>query len=382
MTKRWFFRAAGGLLLLALGWRIVMLVLASGQTPASRSAQAPVAVQVEAVRREGIRDIRELTGTIFPAYQYVVAPKVAGRIMDIGVRIGDWVEADQVVARLDDAEFQQALLEAQANLRIAQANLAEARSQFALAEQELARVRSLQEKGISSSAELDAAATSFDALESRINLAEAQVQQRQAALTSARIRLGYTVLHASKPGYVGERFVDPGSMLAPNAAVVSIIGIDTVIVRTTVIERIYGQVQAGQPATITVDAFPEQRFAGQVARLAPELREASRVARMEVEVPNAGQQLKPGMFSRVELVLMEKESAQIVPAPALVHRQGVRGVFAVDEGEDTARFIPVTVGVETAERIEIITPHIAGKVVTLGHHLLQDGTPVLLPDSR
>ncbi len=382
MTKRWFFRAAGGLLLLALGWRIVLLVLASGQTPASRSAQAPVAVQVEAVRREGIRDIRELTGTIFPAYQYVVAPKVAGRIMDIGVRIGDWVEADQVVARLDDAEFQQALLEAQANLRIAQANLAEARSQFALAEQELARVRSLQEKGISSSAELDAAATSFDALESRINLAEAQVQQRQAALTSARIRLGYTVLHASKPGYVGERFVDPGSMLAPNAAVVSIIGIDTVIVRTTVIERIYGQVQAGQPATITVDAFPGQRFAGQVARLAPELREASRVARMEVEVPNAGQQLKPGMFSRVELVLMEKESAQIVPAPALVHRQGVRGVFAVDEGGDTARFISVTVGVETAERIEIITPHIAGKVVTLGHHLLQDGTPVLLPDSR
>ena len=361
-------------------WRIGALVTGDGQGSSGRFSSPPVAVEVVEVSRQSIRETMQMTGTIYPLYQYIVAPKVAGRIMRINKRIGDWVEPGESVARIDDGEYQQMVLEAEANLRIAHANLAETRSQFELAGQELERVRSLQEMQIAPRSDLDAAETKYEALESRMELAEAQVEQRQAGLNAARIRLSYTNLKAAEPGFVGERFVDEGSLLAPNAPVVSVIGIDTVIVRTTVIERVYGQVRVGQPADIQVDAFPDMVFSGRVSRIAPKLQESSRVAQMEVEVANDSLYMKPGMFCTVTVALAEKDSAQVVPTQAVVTRNSESGLFVVREGETTAHYVPVETGIVSSELTEIVRPALEGRVVTLGQHLLQDGSTVILPE--
>jgi RND family efflux transporter MFP subunit len=365
--------------LAVLGWRIVALMVGNQGSASGRFGRPPVAVEVDSVRYAPIQEMRELTGTIYPLYRYVVAPKVSGRVISINKRIGDPVRRGEFVAKIDDGEYQQAVLEAEANLKIAYANQAETKSELELARQELERVKSLEEKHISSVAELETAQSKFEALQSRMELAEAQVEQRQAAANSARIRLGYTTLSATEPGFVGERFVDEGAMLAANAPVVSVIGIDTVIVRTTVIERVYGLVKIGQRATLEVDAFPGREFSGRVSRIAPMLEQASRVAQMEVEVTNDSLALKPGMFCKVTLVLAEKPSAQVVPTRAIVTRDGSTGVFVVGNGETTARFVPVNVGISAPELTEIIDPVIEGVVVSLGQHLLEDGSTVILP---
>ncbi|MEW6755563.1 MAG: efflux RND transporter periplasmic adaptor subunit, partial [Candidatus Latescibacterota bacterium] len=355
MRKRHVLWVLGAAVLALLAWRTVGLVL-GGPGAGGRPERPPVAVETDSVRFEPIQESRQLTGTVYPLYHYIVAPKVAGRVVRIRQRIGDWVERGEEVARIDDAEYEQQLLEAEASLRVAQASLTESQSQFALARQELARVQSLQEKGIASPAELDAATTNHEALQSRIQLAQAQVEQRQAALNMARIRLEYTVLRATEPGFIGERFTDEGSLLAPNSPVVSVIGIDTVIVRATVVERVYGQVRTGQPAQVEVDAFPGRRFHGHVSRVAPMLQEASRVAQLEVEVANDSLLLKPGMFSRVRLVLAEKERAQVVPSRSLVSRNEAHGLFVVPPGQSVARYVPVQPGITTPERVEIVQP--------------------------
>lgn len=378
MKKRNIAKIAVAAFLLFLAYRIVLLIAGGGEGDSGRFGSPQVAVEVDVVRHEHIQDRRQFTGSIYPLYQYIVAPKVSGRVMEINVRIGDWVESGEVIARIDDAEYQQEVLEAEANLRISQANLAEAKSQFELAEQELDRVRSLQEKGIASPSELDAADTNREALESRVELAQAQVEQRLAALNSAKIRLGYTVLLGTEPGFVGERFVDEGGLLATNSPVVSVIGIDTVIVRTTVIERVYGQIELGQPAQIEVDAYPDKSFDGRVSRLAPMLDQASRVAQLEVEVANDSQLLKPGMFCRVNVVLAEKDSAQVVPSRSVVRRGESEGIFLLDEEESTARYVPVEIGITTPEMSEVLSPHIEGLVVTIGQHLLEDGSRVVV----
>lgn len=378
MKKRNIVKIAGAAFLLFLAYRIVLLVAGGGEGDSGRFGSPQVAVEVDVVRHEHIQDRRQFTGSIYPLYQYIVAPKVSGRVMEINVRIGDWVESGEVIARIDDAEYQQDVLEAEANLRISQANLAEAKSQFELAKQELDRVRSLQEKGIASPSELDAAATNHEALESRVELARAQVEQRLAALNSAKIRLGYTVLRGTEPGFVGERFVDEGGLLATNSPVVSVIGIDTVIVRTTVIERVYGQIELGQPAQIEVDAYPDKSFGGKVSRLAPMLDQASRVAQLEVEVANDSQLLKPGMFCRVNVVLAEKDSAQVVPSRSVVRRGESEGIFLVDQEGATARYVPVELGITTPEMSEVLSPPIEGLVVTIGQHLLEDGSRVVV----
>jgi RND family efflux transporter MFP subunit len=358
-------------------WRIFSLIFTGGES--ARPARPPVAVEVDSVSVGPIREARQLTGTVYPQYQYIVAPKVSGRILQIRKRIGDRVRGGEWIALIDDAEYQQAVLEAEANLKIGQASLTESRSQFELAGQEKQRAQQLQAKGIASPAELDAAVTNFAAQESRYALAQAQVEQREAALKSARIRLGYTRLTASKPGFVGERFVDEGALLAPNSAVASVVGIDSVIVRTTVIERDYNRIRIGQKAAVSVDAFPSRQFSGVVSRIAPMLQEASRVAQMEVEVRNDSLLLKPGMFARVEVITAEKDSAQIVPAAAVVSRNGESGIFTASPVEGVAHYIPVKIGIATPDRVEILSPVLEGWVVTLGQHLLDEGSPILLP---
>jgi RND family efflux transporter MFP subunit len=379
MKKKHIAWMVGAVFLAVLAWRIVLLVTGDGDGSSWRSGRPPVAVEVAGVAFEPIQETMQMTGTIYPLYRYIVAPKVSGRIIRIGKRIGDWVKPGETIAKIDDGEYQQMLLEAEANLRIAYANLAETQSQHELAKQELERIQSLQERQIASISELEAARTEFEALESRMELARAQVEQRQAALNSARIRLGYTTLVAAEPGFIGERFVDEGSLLAPNSPVVSVIGIDTVIVRTTVIERAYGQIRQHQAAKVEVDAFPAEAFHGRVARIAPMLQEASRVAQMEVEVANDSLLLKPGMFCKVTVVLNEKDSAQVVPSQAVVTRNGARGVFVVKEAESIAHYIPVELGITTPGKTEIVAPILEGSVVSLGQHLLEDGSSVILP---
>lgn len=379
MKKKSLFIVLAALFLLFLLWRIAALIFGGSDNAKRGSGQLPVAVETDSVRYEPIEEIRQFTGSVYPIYQYILAPKVSGRLLSIRKRIGDWVRAGEVVAVIDDAEYQQALREAEANLKIAEASLIEAQSQAILAAQELERVRLLKEKGIAAQAEFDVASSNEVARKSRLELAQAQVEQRQAALKSAQIRLNYTRLTASEPGFVGERFVDEGALLSVNSAVVSVVGIDRVIVRTTIVERDYGRIEVGQAATVHVDSWPGKGHAGLVARIAPVLDEAARVAKMEVEVDNSGRMLKPGMFARVMVTLASSAGAQTVPSKAIVGRDGASGLFSVSADGKSARYVPVEIGIVSGERTEILSPKLTGPVITLGQHLLQDGSLIILP---
>ncbi len=378
--KKNLIRIIAIIFILFLGWRIIILVTKSGEK--SRKPGRPsVAVLVDSVKYGPIQEINMFTGTVYPLYQYIVAPKVSGRIINIKKRIGDWVRRGEIITRIDDAEYQQAVLEAEANLKIARAALSEAVSQFELSGQEFKRVQSLNEKGIASPSELDAATSNYSAQESRLTLARAQVEQREASLKSAKIRLAYTVLAATEPGFIGERFVDEGNLLAPNSPIVSVIGIDTVIIKTTIIERVYGRIRTGQMAEVEVDAFPTKRFYGKVSQIAPMLQQASRMANIEVKVANDSLFLKPGMFARLRVILEDKKLAQLIPAEALVSRGGENGIFVVESEKKIVRYIPVSPGIITKEKVEILSPKIEGMVVTLGQHLLEDGSPVIFSNT-
>ncbi len=155
--------------------------------------------------------------------------------------------------------------------------------------------------------------------------------------------------------------------------------------RTTIIERDYGDIHVGQAAAVVVDAFPDQQFHGTVARIAPMLEESSRVAQMEIEVLNESLTLKPGMFAKVHVVLKEKDSARVVPSEAVVRRNGENGIFVVEKDSATqklvARYYPIETGITTLDRTELLKPEIEGQVVTLGHHLLDDGSVLILTDT-
>jgi len=138
-------------------------------------------------------------------------------------------------------------------------------------------------------------------------------------------------------------------------------------------------VHVGQTVTVATDAWPGREFVGRIARIAPMLKESSRQARVEVEIPNAEGLLKPGMFIRARIEFDRRPNATLIPATALARRSAGEGVFLADAAGRSVRFVTVTTGLAEGEHLEVVKPaDLAGMVVTLGQHLLEDGSPILV----
>ena len=369
----------------AAGWGLYKYATGSVTTKGSPRAGASVAVETEVVRKGAIRDIGVFTGSLQAKSQFMVAPKVGGWLKEILVNIGDPVSRNQIVAVLDDEEFAQQVEQARAELAVAKANAANCATDLDIARREYERAKALRERQIASASELDASEAAFNAAETRYKVAVAQTDQRESALKAADLRLSYTKVQAfweegDQTRVVGERFVDEGALLQVNQPIVSVLENDPLTAVVYVIERDYSKVEVGKQAAVTTDAFPGRTFAGVIVRIAPLLRESSRQGRVELEVPNPEHLLKPGMFIRTEVEFARREDATLVPITALVKRSGKEGVFTVDTKTLKARFVAVTTGIVSGETAEVVEPEVSGLVVTLGNHLLEEGSDVILPE--
>jgi RND family efflux transporter MFP subunit len=369
-----------------IGW-LMYTKMPLSKKQSARERGISVAVEVTPIRKTLIREVGVFTGTLLPESQYIVAPKIAGRLNKIFIDIGDYVKQRQLIAILEDEEYVQQVDQARAELDVARANIEENRSALNLAQREFERARALREKKIVSESELDAAEAHYKAMLAKQKVAQAQIAQKESELKTAQVRLGYTRITASWENgstarIVGERFVDEGTMLTANAPIASIIDIRNLKAVIHVIERDYPRVAIGQQAIISTDSYHDRTFSGTIARIAPLLKEAARQARVEVDIPNPGNLLKPGMFVRVEIEFARHADATVVPVNALTKQNGQRGIFLADTEAMRAKLIPVKVGIISDNMAEILEPAVSGMVVTVGQHLLEDGAAITVPEKK
>ncbi len=368
------------------GWFVVKSLTGASQGTGPRAGT--VAVEIAPIVEGRIVDLGLFSGTIIPKSQFVIAPKVSGKLKKLYVDIGDRLRNGDLVAQLEDEEYQQQVIQAEADLNVARANLEEARSAVELARKELERSESLHKKGIQSDAQLDSARAQFNAQESRAKVSEAQVSNREAALEAARVRLSYTRIQASwekSSGirYVGERFVHEGALLSPNSQIISVIELQPVTAVIFATDKEYFRIQPGQDVAVSSTAFPGQAFHGRVTRVAPLLQETSRQARVEIDIENESNTLKPGMFVNAQIEFGRREKAKLVPFSSLVQRGGRQGVFLADVENKKAVFREITLGIVEGENAEVVEPaDISGYTVVLGQHLLQDGMNIILPEKK
>jgi len=368
----------------AAGWQLYTRVFdLSAQKKTGRPA-VKVPVETKPIQKGTICDVSVLSGSLEAKSQFVVAPKVSGWLKKLLVNVGDIVQQNQVIAILDDEEFTQQVEQARAELKVAQANAENCTSDLDMAKREYDRAKALREKQIASASELDVSEGAFNASQAKLKVSLAQVAQKDAALKAADLRLSYTQVRAFwengvQNRVVGERFVDEGALLQINQPIVSILENDPQTAVVYVIERDYPKMKVGQEAIVTTDAYPDRTFTGTIVRIAPMLKESSRQARVEIEVPNPEHLLKPGMFIRASVEFARHENVTQVPLTALVRRNGKEGVFIADTANLKARFVAVTTGIINGELAEISKPQISGIVITMGNHLLEDGSGITLP---
>jgi RND family efflux transporter MFP subunit len=368
----------------ALGWVIFGQILDRPGSKKSAKASRPVPVEVARIQRGPIALQRTFSGELEALAEFVVAPKVSGRVERVIVNIADTVKRGQVVAELDNDEYVQAVAQAQADLVVAKAKLSEAKSALENANREFKRTESLLKRGIASDSEFDAARQDQLAKQAQLKVAAAQVTKAESSLETANIRLRYTKVTAGWTGgdeqrLVAERYVDEGQTVAANAPLLLIVELHPIVGVVFVTERDYAYLKPGQLVSLTTDAYLGEQYQGRIDRIAPVFRKSTRQARIEMTIDNPQHRLKPGMFIRATVVLAQVPEATIVPEQALTVRDDRRGVFIVSEDGRSVAWREVKVGIRAGDRVQVEGDGLSGRVVTLGQQLVNHGAPITIP---
>jgi multidrug efflux pump subunit AcrA (membrane-fusion protein) len=398
-----------------------LLMLACGggsQAQSNANAQnantAPVAVDVTtapAITRELPRFF-EATGSLAADEQTDVAPSIAGKVVQVGVELGSYVKAGQMIVKLDDndsrirleqtiAQLQQtqaALRQAEAkiNLRPGQtfdptrvADVGSARVALELAEKQLRRFERLIETGDVSRSSYDQQKAQRDQLKEQYELALNRARQDYAAIAAARAtvasaetqvaaarrNLSYALVYSPINGYVSDRPADLGEYVSPTTKVATVVRTNPLRARMDIPEQAVSVIRTGQSVSVNVSAYPDRNFSGRVHHIAPSVTPNSRTMTVEAEVENGEGLLKPGQFATVRILQSETSAALLVPQRAVRNEAGANYIFVVKNGRAEKRLIQL--GQADGELVEIksgLAPD--EQVATSNVELLNDGSPV------
>jgi RND family efflux transporter MFP subunit len=170
--------------------------------------------------------------------------------------------------------------------------------------------------------------------------------------------------------------------MAVGSPIITVVGLDTVFVELAVTEQDSQNLKPGKTAAVTTDAIPDKTFDGVVYRMAPFFQSASRTAAVEIALRNNSRLLKPGMFARINITLNSDGHARVVPSAALIEKDGKFSVFVVGDSSKVTN-VPVRVGINDGKYAQILSPaDLDGHIVTLGQHLLKDGSTVTVPAGK
>ncbi len=339
--------------------------------------------------------------TLQPFEVVQVRPEASGKIEELYIEIGDWVEEGQPMALLDQEDLYNQLEAARVDLSRSQANYDlvsrgytprelqgyEAQidsAQLALneAREDLNYVKELHESGFASDEELDTAEYTVeqaelnlrqaqDALDvlldgstsEEIRSASASVQISRLNVQNAENSLGDATIFCPMSGVVLERFVTEGSVIVSSLAsfsggdpVCSIGDLSSMKAYAYVDENDIGMVEIGQVCELDVDAYRGEIFEGLVLKIHPQAVSQGGVTvfTVEVEVPNDEERLMAGMSCEVEIITEKFDEVLLVPDPAVVMRDDRHWVFVVDE-DDRIEAREIEVGETNYEYTEVIS---------------------------
>jgi len=347
---------------------------------AQKKPEDAIVVNVVKPERITMLDERVYSGTTQAWSSFDIDPEISAKLVSLKFDIGDIIKKGDLIAQLDDSNYDQAVRQAEAELAVAKAKDVEVKALLKLRTSQYDRLKLLHERNATSDSEFENAESAMKVQEAALVQSEANIQNCEARLAAAKVKLDDTKIFAewntgSDVRHVGDRYVDEGTLVSPGKPILKIIEIDRIKARIPIIERDFRFLQVGQKAEVTTDAYPGESFEGTVEMISNELAESTRTVVAILSIPNKDFRLRPGMFVRVRIVLSEHKDTQAVPPNAILSRNDQRGIFTIAANQ-TAQFIPVQTGLETRSRVEILSPELKGPVVTVGNHMLENGKQV------
>ncbi len=329
--------------------------------PETAAAVATVVdVPIVTVTVGNIESALEISGTLAPRSRVPVKPKLPGTLDRVLVDIGDAVSAGQTIATIDRREIDAQVDAAVAAVAVAKAALDTAEASLANAVLEHDRAKNLFDKGALPRQRLDAANTAHRAAVAQRDLATANLAQANAALRRAKEVQSNSTVTSPVTGFIVERNYDAGAMPGDRPIVV-VADLREMKLEAGVSELEAGRLRVGLEASVAVQAKPGQKFAGQLAAIAPEVDERNRHFKVDVRVPNDGRTLLSGMYATARIIEATTTNAVIVPKDAVATRDGRRVVQKVQG--DSVTVVEVTEGLADGGRVQIVKGLAAGDTV-------------------
>ncbi|MBX6394982.1 MAG: efflux RND transporter periplasmic adaptor subunit [Alicyclobacillaceae bacterium] len=405
-----------------LGFILITLTLtgaslagcAAGSHAPTRQARA-VPVETEVVKTGTIGGTLTLAGQLQASTMTKVAPKQAGKVTQVLVKVGDAVQAGQPLVRLDTTDLENQLRQQQAALQAARAQLDKAKTDAqnsftqassALTQAQIAlqdaktnyeRTKNLFDAGAASQQQLDQAATNlqtkqaaYDAAlqqyhsaapggnplnQDSVKVAQAQVAQAEAAVANIQRQLDQATVTAPISGVVASRDVEVGEYASPQSAVVTIAQTNPVKATVQVPETAISQVKPGLAVRVVVPAAGQQEMSGTLARVSPVEDNTTKSYPADVEIPNPDGRLKPGMVAQITIQGLTPVQGLVIPASALVETPDGPKVFTVEN--NVAHQHLIQIGAVDSQHVQVLKGLKEGDVlVVAGQEFLGEGAQV------
>lgn len=355
-SQPWRISGTVGKLLLAAGLAgglVLLLLLLAGYFKAKVPAQTvasqrpvPASAQTGQVRLLRRPQQEAAVGTVRAVHEAAVAAKLLARVVEVNVKAGQAVTRDQVLIRLDDADLQARLRQAEASARAAKANLEKAETDFGRAEK-------LRPTNAISKEEYERTAAIF-------RTAKAEADRTEQAIKEAKVLVDHATIRAPLTGTVIDKKVEVGDMVVPGQVLLTLYDPTRMQMVATVRESLATRLQVGQKLPGRLDALGHDCEAT-VSEIVPEAQAASRSFLVKVTGP-CPPGVYSGMFGRIYIPLGEEE-AVIVPQRAVLQIGQLDLVDVVVEGQLRRR--NVQLGRTFAEGREVLAGLKPGELVVL-----------------
>lgn len=321
-------------------WLFLAVILAAGckkkEAPGGTGAPGGFATQVVGlpVKAEAILESVSLVGNVMANESVDLTAETEGIVREIRFQEGQPVQKGEALVYLDDTKLAPQLAEAEAQLELSRTSYE--------------RVKQLRQEKLISQQEYDTASAAFTA-----NQATVDLKRRQ--LKDARILAPFS-------GITGARQISPGQVITRSTRLTQLVDLETVKVEVAVPERYLSQLKTGQQVEFRVAAFPKEVFKGEIYFISPQLDLGMRTALVKARISNPEHKLRGGMFANLELTFELKDSALVIPEPALINNGDTTLVFVVSP-TNTAIMKPVITGLRLAGKVEIVKGLAPGETV-------------------
>ena len=275
-----------------------LLSACGGGGDAEQIVAAPVIVE-----KAQVGDMEERiagTGELAAPDRALIAAEVDGRITDVHVDEGARVKAGDVLLTIDPEKRSLDADSARAQARDAEAGLE-------VAVREFERAQALHEQGIASDSVLDLRGTELSRARARRDSAVAARGVAEKLLRDASVRAPFG-------GLVAKREVSRGDYVRPGQQLLEVVALDPIEVEFSVAERDTARVAPGQPVTVSVEPYPNERFVGAVSAVSPVIDPRTRTMRVKARIPNADGRLRPGLFARTDLGVAKSTDVEVANA--------------------------------------------------------------------